>query len=78
MLHSWGTQAPPLEKEEMTIIKREFSKIKPHLRKEGVEAIEKQGTSVLDKDGDWVTPVKRWKRVCIHSCLKKMVLLNAV
>ncbi len=65
-----GDSGAPLEKKEMAIIEREFSKIKPHLRKEGVEAIEKQGTSVLDKDGDWVTPLRDGKE-CAFTVFEK-------
>ncbi len=53
-----GDSGAPLEKQEMAIINEEYSNIRPYLRKEGIEAIETQGTSVKDKDGDWVTPLR--------------------
>ncbi len=53
-----GDIGAPLVKEETVILDRIFEQVKPYLRKEGVEAIEKQGTWVIDpNDGDYVTPM---------------------
>ena len=53
-----GDIGAPLNKEETVILDRIFEQVKPYLRKEGVEAIEAQGTWVIDpNDGDYVTPM---------------------
>ena len=52
-----GDSGAPLEDDEVEILKDIFNKIKPFIRLEGIEAIEKQGTSVIDSDGDLVTPL---------------------
>lgn len=50
-----GDAGAPLEKEESLFLKQNLEKIKPYLRKEGIQAIEKSGTSVIDIEGDEVT-----------------------
>jgi hypothetical protein len=52
-----GDSGAPLEEEEAKILKEIYPKIKSYMRPEGVTAIEKQGTSVIDSDGDTVTPL---------------------
>ncbi|WP_018675882.1 DUF3109 family protein [Riemerella columbina] len=52
-----GDAGAPLDKEETDILEEIYPKIKPFLRPEGVKAIESQGTSVEDFDGDLVTPL---------------------
>lgn len=57
-----GDAGAPLEEDEVIILEQEYSTIKPYLRKEGIEAIEQQGTSVLDeRDGEPVTPLVQGK-----------------
>ena len=52
-----GDAGAPLEEKELSILDDEFSNIKPFLRKEGIEAIRKQGKYQIDVDGDYVTPL---------------------
>ncbi|MXV37604.1 DUF3109 family protein [Flavobacteriaceae bacterium Ap0902] len=52
-----GDSGAPLEEDELPILKEIYPKIKPYLRREGIEAIEKQGEYRKDDDGDWVTPL---------------------
>ena len=53
-----GDVGAPLDKDETLILERIFDQVKPYLRPQGVEAIEKQGTWVLDpSDNDYVTPM---------------------
>lgn len=52
-----GDSGAPLEKEEVEILEKIYPKIEPFLREEGKEAIRKQGTSVVDIDGEEVTPL---------------------
>jgi hypothetical protein len=52
-----GDSGAPLETNEVEILNNIFEQISPFLRSEGVESIKKQGTSVIDIDGDMVTPL---------------------
>ncbi len=52
-----GDAGAPLEKEETKILEDIYPKVKPFLRKEGIKAIEDQGTSTVSEDGELETPL---------------------
>jgi len=52
-----GDAGAPLELEETQILKDIYPKVKPFLRKEGIEAIERQGTHITTGFGDFETPL---------------------
>ena len=52
-----GDSGAPLSEEEIKILPEIIEKIKPFLRKEGKDAIEEQGTHVIDIDNEPVTPL---------------------
>ncbi len=52
-----GDAGAPLDKEEVQILKDIYPKVKPFLRKQGVEAIEQQGTHIVTDFGDLETPL---------------------
>ncbi|NER13094.1 DUF3109 family protein [Leptobacterium flavescens] len=52
-----GEAGAPLDEEEVKILEEIYPKVKPFLRKEGVAAIEEQGTHVKGWDGEWETPL---------------------
>lgn len=52
-----GEAGAPLEKKETKILEEIYPKIKPFLRKEGIEAIEKQGTWITSDLGELETPL---------------------
>ncbi len=52
-----GDAGAPLEEDEVDILNDLYPTLKPYLSNEGVEAIEKQGTTVIDIDGEKVTPL---------------------
>jgi hypothetical protein len=52
-----GDAGAPLDEEETEILDSIFPKVKPYLRKEGIEAIEKQGTWIKSKRGEYETPL---------------------
>lgn len=52
-----GDSGAPLDKEELNILDDIYEDIKPYLRKEGIEAIERKGKYEKDIDGEWVTPL---------------------
>lgn len=52
-----GDAGAPLDKDEVAILEEIYPKVKPYLRREGIEAIEKQGTSVITEDEELETPL---------------------
>lgn len=52
-----GEAGAPLEKEEVEILQGVYPKVKPLLRKEGIQAIEEQGTSIVSDFGELETPL---------------------
>ena len=52
-----GDSGAPLEDEERAILDKEYDAIKPYLLDEGRKAIDRQGSSVIDSDGDLGTPL---------------------
>lgn len=50
-----GDSGAPLEKDELKLLDEVLPKVKPYLRKEGIAAIKKHGTYVVDGDGDYTT-----------------------
>jgi hypothetical protein len=51
-----GRLRAPLEDDELEILKQIYPQVKPYLSAEGIQAIEEQGTHILDDDGDFSTP----------------------
>lgn len=52
-----GNSGAPLDEEECEILECEWVNYRPYMKPEGIEAIEKQGFSVLDDDKDYTTPL---------------------
>ncbi len=52
-----GEAGAPLDEEEVKILKEIYPKVKPFLRKEGIESIEEQGTSITSDFGELETPL---------------------
>ena len=52
-----GDAGAPLDKGELKIMEEIYPKVKPFLRKEGIEAIERLGTWVVGTDQDLETPL---------------------
>lgn len=61
-----GEAGAPLEKDEVTYLEQNYSKIKPFLNKKGVDAIESQGVFVKGFDGDYETPLVKGKE-CAYA-----------
>ena len=64
-----GESGAPLDDDEVPILERIFHDLKPFLRPEGIKAILEQGTSVIDSDGDNVTPLIG-KLECAYAVFK--------
>lgn len=62
----YGDSGAPLEEDEGKKIEKNFQKIKPYLRKEGLLTIEKRGAIIKDDDGDLVTPLIEGKE-CAYT-----------
>jgi hypothetical protein len=63
-----GAAGAPLDKEEMTIIKDVYEKVKPYLTKAAVAEIEKKGFYVYDKEFEWVTPtLDSDNEICVYA-----------
>lgn len=56
-----GSSGAPLSVGEVEVLKEIFPVVKPYLSLSGLKAIERQGTSVTDGDGDLVTPLVNGK-----------------
>lgn len=52
-----GDAGAPVEKDEVQILEEIYEQVKPFLRKEGIEAIEAQGTSIISEWGELETPL---------------------
>ena len=61
-----GEAGAPLEKKEVKYLQKNYSKIKPYLSKNGIEAIEKRGVYVNGLDGDFETPLVKGKE-CAYA-----------
>ena len=61
-----GDAGAPLMKEEMKIIDESFDAVRPYLTPEGLEAIEKQGKYLYDREFGWVTPTVHGK-ICAYG-----------
>lgn len=52
-----GDSGAPLEEEESALLEEVYPIAKKYMIEEGIAAVETQGTSVIDTDGDLVTPL---------------------
>ncbi|MFB9053225.1 DUF3109 family protein [Formosa undariae] len=52
-----GDAGAPLDQKEVTILEDIYTKVKPFLRQEGIDAIEAQGTSIVTDFGEFETPL---------------------
>jgi len=50
-----GDAGAPLEEEEAKWLEKNLEKIKPYMSQEGINAVNEEGTSVLDIDNELVT-----------------------
>jgi len=62
-----GDSGAPLEDAETKQLEEIFSIVKPYMTPEGVKAVEKQGTWVIDSDGDKVTPLVNGDKECAYT-----------
>lgn len=65
-----GDAGAPLMQEEVDLLPMIIEKIKPFLRKIGIESIEQQGTHVIDDENETVTPLVNGKE-CAYVVFEK-------
>jgi hypothetical protein len=61
-----GDSGAPLEKYELNILKNIYPVIRPYLRSEGIRTIENEGSYIIDKDKEYVTPIIEGKE-CAYT-----------
>ncbi len=70
-----GDLGAPLEKEELPVLDDIYDTVKPYLSKEGIDAIEEQGTYILDEEGDYSTPTVGGKE-CAYAIYDEKGILK--
>ncbi len=70
-----GDSGAPLTEQEAVIIEKDFSIFGSYLPNKHIKEIEKQGFSVIDDDGDLVTPLVN-NRQCAYSFYDKNGILK--
>jgi hypothetical protein len=73
----YGDSGAPLSNEEAHILTEIWEKVKPYLRKEGISAIESQGTSVTDFENDKVTPLINGEE-CAYTIIENDIYLCGI
>ncbi len=61
-----GDSGAPLEESEIKVLEDIYPAIRVYLRKEGVKAIEQQGTHIIDRENEPVTPLVEGKE-CAYA-----------
>ncbi|WP_372642140.1 DUF3109 family protein [Ancylomarina sp.] len=72
-----GDSGAPLDEDEKAILEEIYPNIKEYLTEKGIEEIEKQGTSVIDADGDLVTPIINGKE-CVYTVFENGLALCGI
>jgi hypothetical protein len=62
-----GDSGAPLEPGEALEIRKHIDAIKPYMTKRGMTSLAEQGTSVVDMDGELVTPIVQEYAECIYA-----------
>ena len=62
-----GDSGAPLEPEEARQIRKHIDAIRPYMTERGVRAMAEQGTSVVDLDGELVTPLVQEYAECVYA-----------
>ena len=70
-----GDSGAPLTEEEAVLIKKEYPEFEDYLPRKHKNEINKQGHSVIDRDGDLVTPLVN-ERQCAYSYYNKNGILK--
>lgn len=72
-----GDSGAPLTEEEVALLPLIIDKVKPYMRQEGINAIENQGTHIIDSDKEAVTPLIDGKE-CAYTIFEKGIAKCAI
>jgi len=72
-----GDSGAPLDEDEKAILEEIYPQIKEYLSEKGIAEIEKQGTSVIDFEGDLVTPIINDKE-CVYTVFENGLALCGI
>jgi len=72
-----GDSGAPLEEAEAITLERIWPLIRGTLRAEGIAAVEEKGTSMIDTDGDLVTPLIG-KEECAYALVEESIYRCAI
>ncbi|NSW94332.1 MAG: DUF3109 family protein [Bacteroidales bacterium] len=73
----YGDSGAPLTDNEVDILDEIWTDIKPYLRPEGVEVIEKTGTHTVDFENDKVTPLINGEE-CAYTVIKDGIFMCGI
>jgi len=73
----YGDSGAPLAQDEVTILNEIWPLVRPYLRPEGIEAIEKQRTSIIDQENEKVTPLIN-NEECAYTILDDTVYMCGI
>jgi hypothetical protein len=59
-----GESGAPLLQEELPVLENIYDKVKPFMRQQGIDAIEREGLYTVDSDGDFVTTLVAAGKEC--------------
>ena len=72
-----GNAGAPLEEDEVEILEREYPNYRSCMTPEGIEAVERQGFTVVDEEGDLTTPLVN-DAECAYAYTENGVTLCAI
>jgi hypothetical protein len=73
----YGDSGAPLSEEEVKILDDIWPEVKPYLRREGISAIEDEGTSTIDFENDRVTPLIN-NEECAYAILEGNIFMCGI
>lgn len=73
----YGDSGAPLTRDEVKILDEIISEVTPYLREAGMSAINQKGTSVIDFEGDNVTPLVG-NEECAYSILEGNIFMCGI
>lgn len=73
-----GDSGAPLNEDELGVLEEIYPKVKPYMTEKGIATIEKQGTWVMDVDGDLTTPCVDTNKECAYVIWEKGITQCAI
>ena len=72
-----GDAGAPLDKREISILKKIYPEVKPYMEEKGIAEVEKNGVSALDINDEPCTPLVDG-RECVYMCWDNGVAMCAI